>query len=133
MPILAVREESAFDARMPAWNEIVLTWHELSVLPTRWRDAIRQWRGIYYIFDTSDGRGYVGSASGGDNILGRWQGYVASGHGGNVLLRQRDPKNFRFSILQRVDPDMEPEGVVQIENTWKKRLHTRDPFGLNDN
>jgi hypothetical protein len=59
--------------------------------------------------------------------------YAARGHGGNVLLRQRDPSNFRFTILQRVSPDMEQDEIVALENSWKKRLHTREPYGLNDN
>lgn len=60
-------------------------------------------------------------------------GYAATGHGGNRLLRKRDPRNFRFTILQRVSPDMEPTEVIQLESSWKERLHTRAPFGLNDN
>ena len=102
MPVRAVLEDSALDKAMPSWDEISLTWEELSVLPTRWRSALSQWRGIYYIFDSSDGKGYVGSAYSKTNLLGRWLNYAASGHGGNSLLRKRDPKNFRFTILQRV-------------------------------
>ena len=132
-PVLAVLEDSSLDAAMPEWNEIALNWEELGVLPSRWKSVLSQWRGIYYIFDTSDGRGYVGSACGESNLLGRWQGYAASGHGGNRLLRKRDPRSFRFSILQRVSPDMDPSDVVRLENTWKQRLHTRKPHGLNEN
>lgn len=133
IPILAVLEESALDAAMPKWDEIALTWEELGVLPTRWKSALSQWRGIYYIFDTSDGKGYVGSAYGEGNLLGRWLNYAARGHGGNHLLRQRDPRNFRFSILQRVSPDMDARDIIRLEGSWKERLHTREPYGLNDN
>lgn len=133
MDIVAILEESTFEARMPIWDEISLTWEDLGVLPTRWRARLAEWRAIYYIFDTSDGKGYVGSAYGEANLLGRWVGYGARGHGGNVLLRQRDPKNFRFSILQRVSPDMDAADVIRLEATWKERLHTRHPIGLNDN
>lgn len=133
LPIHAIHEDSVLEADMPEWDTIILSWEELSVLPTRWKTALSQWRGIYYIFDTSDGKGYVGSAYGEDNILGRWQNYAGSGHGGNRLLRKRDPKNFRFSILQRVSPDMISSDVIHIETTWKERLHTRKPYGLNDN
>jgi hypothetical protein len=105
MPGLAILQDSALDAAIPLWDEILLTWEELAVLPTRWRSALAQWRGIYYIFDTSDGKGYVGSAYGEGNLLGRWLNYAASGHGGNTQLRKRDPKTFRFSILQRISPD----------------------------
>lgn len=133
MPILSILEDSALDAAMPEWDEIVFTWEELGVLPTRWKSALSQWRGIYYIFDTSDGKGYVGSAYGEANLYGRWLNYAAHGHGGNLLLRQRDPRHFRFSILQRVSPDMQASDLIRIEGAWKERLHTRVPYGLNDN
>lgn len=133
MPVSAVLEESALDADMPAWDEIAVSWEELRVLPTRWKSKLSEWRAIYYILDTSDGKGYVGSAYGTENLLGRWLGYAARGHGGNALLRHRDSKHFRFSILQRVSPDMGSADLIRLEATWKERLRTREPFGLNDN
>jgi hypothetical protein len=89
MPVLAVIDESALDASMPEWDAIDLSWEELGVLPSRWKSKLSEWRGIYYIFDISDGKGYVGSAYGESNLLGRWLSYAARGHGGNRLLRQR--------------------------------------------
>lgn len=133
MPVVAVLEESALDTAMPQWDEIGFTNEELGVLPTRWRSALSQWRGVYYIFDTSDGKGYVGSAYGESNLLGRWLSYAAHGHGGNRLLRQRDPRNFRFTILELVSPTMDASDVIRLEGSWKKRRHTRGPHGLNDN
>lgn len=133
MPVLAILEDSALTAYMPRLDEIALSWDDLKVLPTRWRDAIAQWRAVYYIVDVSDGRGYVGSAYGAKNLCYRWENYAASGHGGNSLLKKCDPKNFRFTILERVSPDMDAEDIINLERTWKKRLHTRAPFGLNDN
>ncbi len=133
MPVLAVHEESLLDTEMPEWDEINLTWDELSVLPVKWRQALSQWRGIYFIFDETDGKGYVGSAYGSVNLLGRWLAYAATGHGGNRLLRQRDPRNFRFTVLQRVSPDMDADDVIRLEASWKDRLHTRGASGLNDN
>jgi hypothetical protein len=118
---------------MPGWDAITLSWEELGVLPSRWKSALSQWRGIYYIFDSSDGKGYVGSAYGEANLYGRWLSYAAHGHGGNKLLMQRDPRNFQFSILQRVSPDMNAADLIRLESSWKERLHTRQPFGLNDN
>ena len=133
LSIHAIHEDSVLEADMPEWDTICLSWEELSVLPTRWKSALSQWRGIYYIFDTSNGKGYVGSAYGEENLLGRWLNYAASGHGGNRLLRKRDPRHFQFTILQRVSPDMISSDVIHLESTWKERLHTRKPFGLNDN
>ena len=133
MPILSILEDSALDAAMPEWDEITLSWEQLGVLPKPWKSVLSQWRGIYYIFDSSDSKGYVGSAYGKANIYGRWLDYAARGHGGNRLLRLRDPRNFRFSILQRVSPDMDPSDLIRLENSWKERLHTRKPYGLNEN
>jgi len=133
IPISSILEHSALDAVMPDWDQINISWEQLCVLPSSWRSALSHWRGIYYIYDMSDGKGYVGSAYGEANLYGRWINYAARGHGGNRLLKKRDPKNFRFSILQRVSPDMDAKDLIQIENTWKERLHTRHPYGLNDN
>jgi len=133
MPVLAILEESALDVAIPKWDTIELTWEQLGVLPIRWRTGLEEWRGIYYIFDTSDGKGYIGSAYGENNLYGRWINYAASGHGGNILLRKRDHRNFRFTILQRVSPDMDQSDILQLETSWKQRLHTRKPYGLNDN
>lgn len=133
MDVLTILEESALDVEIPRWNEIALTWEELGVLSARWRSALSEWRAIYYIFDTSDRRGYVGSAYGVNNLCQRWESYAASGHGGNRLLKGRDPANFLFTILERVSPDMSSDDVIRVEGTWKERLHTRIPHGLNDN
>lgn len=133
MPVMAIREESWFSGPLPRWDEVEFTWAELAILPSRWRAALEQWRGIYLIWDASDGKSYVGSAYGTTNILGRWENYALSGHGGNVLLRQREPSHFRFTILQRVSPDMEGAEVIRLETSWKIRLHTLAPNGLNSN
>ncbi len=131
--IAAILEDSALIKDIPEWDTMVFKHEQLDSLPTKWRAALSQWRGIYYIFDTFDGKAYVGSAYGDDNLLGRWLNYSASGHGGNASVRNRDQKGFLFSILQRVSPDKEPDKVIKLESTWKDRLHTRAPHGLNDN
>ena len=133
MRVFAILEDSALDTDMRDWREISLTWDQLHILPKRWMPVLSQWRCIYYIFDASDGKGYVGSAYGKTNLLERWQNYAASGDGGNRLLQQRDPSNFHFTILERVSPDTEPGDVIKLEASWKQRLHTHEPFGLNIN
>jgi hypothetical protein len=130
--IKAINEASAFAPPMPNWDQMIVNWSDLPMLPSSWRASLSEWRGIYYIIDQSDGRGYIGSAYGKENILGRWRSYAQSGHGGNIELRKRDPENFIFSILQRLSPDLTAAEVIQIENSWKERLHARR-FGLNKN
>ncbi|MEZ6063123.1 MAG: GIY-YIG nuclease family protein [Planctomycetaceae bacterium] len=130
--IVAILEESLFCQHMPDWKSLVLSWNDLQVMPTTWKAALSQWLGVYFILDISDGRGYVGSAYGKDNIFGRWGNYRRTGHGGNKLLRSRNPENLRFSILERLSPDTPPDEVIRRETTWKLRLHTQTQ-GLNDN
>ena len=130
--VSAILDESLLDKAMPDWDVLKLTWRDLSAIPASWKVTLSAWRGVYYIFNESDQRGYVGSAYGLDNLLGRWRNYALSGHGGNKLLRNRNPENFIFTILQRVSPGMSAEDIIKLENSWKDRLHTRT-FGLNDN
>lgn len=131
-PVAAITPESRFVRGVPDWKELILSWRELQALPSGWASALEQWRGIYFIFDTRRGSGYVGSAYGQDNILGRWRTYARSGHGGNRELRNADANDLRFSILERTSPDLEPNEVIALETSWKERLHTRE-FGLNRN
>jgi hypothetical protein len=133
LSVHSVHEKSVLDAQMPEWRDINFTWGELKVLPSRWKQILSQWRGVYYIFDTSDGKAYVGSAYGNTNLLGRWENYAANGHGNNKLLKNRNPDYFQFSILERVSPDMDKDEVTSLESSWKLRLHTKSPSGLNEN
>ena len=71
-PVFAILEDSALNPPIPDWREKVFDWDELDVLPARWKSALSEWRGIYYILDTYDGKAYVGSAYSEDNLLGRW-------------------------------------------------------------
>ncbi len=127
-----IEAESRFVKAMPDWQDITLSWNELQCLPGSWQKSLAEWRGIYFIYDAKREAGYVGSAAGTDNLLGRWRDYARSGHGGNRELRSSDPADLRFSILQRTSPDMDMRDIVALEASWKKRLHTRE-FGLNAN
>jgi GIY-YIG catalytic domain-containing protein len=132
-PIQAIFDQSKLVDTQPSWDDLVLRWEDLNSIPSSWEIAFSQWRGVYYIFDDSDGKGYVGSACGRENILGRWRNYAATGHGGNSLLKRREPENFEFSILELVSPAMDRDHLIRLENSWKRRLHTQSPNGLNEN
>lgn len=133
MAILTISEENALAKAMPDWDKIKFSWAELSAIPSSWCVSLSKWRGIYYIFDRGENKGYVGSAYGSENLWGRWRYYAKSGHGDNKLLRKCNSENFIFTILQRVSPDMDKDEIIKLENAWKDRLHTRAPYGLNDN
>ena len=132
-PIHAICEQSALTEQpVPDWDTLIVPWDDLAILPRSWRDALRQWRGVYYIFYTSDGKVYVGSAYGDQNLLGRWESYAKTGHGGNKQMKKRKPENFIFSILELTSPTANEADVIALEGRWKTRLHTRE-YGLNDN
>lgn len=129
-PVVALHEVSVFDAPAPEWRDMHLRAGMLRALPQTWRAKLQEWRGVYLIVDESDGQRYVGSAYGADNLLGRWLAHVVGPVGVTAELKKRDPREFRFSILERVSPDMPPEGVIRLERTWMERLHTVK-YGLN--
>jgi len=87
---------------------------------------------VYLIKYKKDGRLYVGSAYGQGGILGRWSAYAKSGHAGNKLLKDLDPYEFEFSVLEISPATMSEDDVILRENRWKECLGTRE-FGLNEN
>jgi len=97
-----------------------------------WVKALSSVNGVYLIKDKVSGKLYVGSAYGVQGIYGRWSAYAKNGHGGNLELRDFDPINFQFSILEIVPTTTTAEGVIDCENRWKEKLGTRK-FGLNKN
>jgi hypothetical protein len=131
--VCALLEESKLAKAMPDWTEIVWRYDELKKLPQSWEDRMSQWRGIYFIFDRGCNKGYVGSAYGAENIIGRWRQYGKTGHGGNKYLRKCKSENLRFSILEIDSHIRPPAEIIEKESSWKARLHTRYPQGLNGN
>ena len=131
-PVLAIHRENRLAPAAPDWQAFVVSAAEIRSLPQSWAARLREWRGVYLIVDESDGARYVGMAGGADNLLSRWRAHVRHDSGVTVELMQRDPARFRFSILQRVSPDMESSELAAIESSWKERLHSRQ-FGLNRN
>jgi len=108
-----------------------------------WKDALSSVKGVYVITDLSDGRQYVGSASGEANGLWqRWSGYAHLKNltGGNKELnRMRDElgdahivDNFQYSILEIFDPKTKAETILQRESFWKLALDSRR-HGMNLN
>jgi len=64
--------------------------------------------------------------------MGRWRGYAANGHGGNVVLRQLGHRNYAVSILEVASPDMAQGDILTREAFWKDKLGVR-AHGLNAN
>jgi hypothetical protein len=89
------------------------------------------------IGDRSNGKLYVGSATGEEGIWSRWTSYSKNGHGGNkelrALLKKRGPEhadNFVFGILEVAGTH--DDDLLARESYWKEMLLTRE-FGMNAN
>lgn len=140
---------SPFDGiDFPGYDNVNITFHELEAIITRhkrdWIKALENQKAIYLISDKSNGKLYIGSATG-DNgmLLQRWSAYIANGHGGNVELRKitEDPskgfsyvqENFSYAILENYNARVDKNFILKRESWWKSTLKTRVPFGYNMN
>jgi hypothetical protein len=122
----------------PGYDNVNISWHELSRVISKetWKTALQNQKGIYLISDTSNGKMYVGSASGENMLLGRWQSYVTTGHGGNKELKKLGfdyiKENFRYSILEIFKSTTDDNTIIKREIWWKEVLLSRN-FGYNEN
>jgi hypothetical protein len=130
-PVNSIGEFTSYDS-------ILLSYSDLQKLITdtdsnvSWVNALSSVNGIYLIKYKKDGRLYVGSAYGKGGIFARWSAYAKTGHAGNKLLKNLDPHQFEFSVLEISPSTMSADDVISRENRWKECLGTRI-FGLNDN
>jgi len=115
----------------PGFSSFVARVSELSLAPLAWQAALGSVRGVYLLV-ADDGGQYVGSAAGQGGFIGRWRGYAANGHGGNVILRQRGHQDYTVSVLEVASPDMSRDEIVAREAFWKDKLGVR-AHGLNAN
>jgi hypothetical protein len=46
-PVDGILEELVFARRLSEWRELVFSWDELELIPTRWKDALSSWHGVY--------------------------------------------------------------------------------------
>ena len=135
---------SGFFRPFDGYSSISLTRSELEFLFSN-ADANPEWvghlsrvAGIYLILDEGTGDQYIGSASGGKGIWGRWSSYHADPSGGNLLLRsaldaEYDAfRRFRYSVLEVMPGNSVVSEVVAKESLYKKMLGTR-AHGLNLN
>ena len=132
------------------YDKVFLSYDELAdrINDESWKTALSAVYGVYLI--SSPYGLYVGSATGDQGIYQRWQDYIDSYHGGDVMLiklLEKHPnayKEFRFSILKVLPKTKMRDDVVrEEENFYKDMLRSNriDPdnefqekfWGLNGN
>ncbi|MFA6220394.1 MAG: GIY-YIG nuclease family protein [Erythrobacter sp.] len=116
----------------PGFTSFIGNLGSLPSLPTSWIAVLTAAKGIYLLTCPRTREQYVGSAYGAGGFWGRWQAYVATGHGGNVGLKSRDPSDYQVSILEVMGSAVTVEETIAAEQLWKAKLQSRD-MGLNRN
>lgn len=106
----------------------------------KWRDTLKNVNGVYLICDIVRNKQYIGSTYNPGGIYKRWEEYIESYHGGDMLIKKHLKKypgayhDFQFSILRTLPLTITKDEAIQIEKLYKKKLNTRnDDYGLNDN
>jgi len=133
-----------FVSIFPGWDKVHLSHKELTEIINNpngnkdWYEYLSRHSGVYVIFDSSTGNQYVGSASGGNGIWSRWEGYVKTGHNGNKGLKALAKNNsdfannFTYSLHHVFPRTVSKNDVLYYESLLKNKLGSR-AFGLNEN
>lgn len=131
----------------PGYQNVRMSHKEMQQVLLRedpsWKSALSYVKGVYVITDKSNGKLYIGSASGNtDGIWQRWSGYAHLENltGGNkefnnILLnkgKEHIQKYFQYSILEIFDTRTKSEIILERENYWKNVFDTKKN-GMNHN
>ena len=131
----------------PGYQNVTLSHPQMQQIISRnepsWKQALMNVKGVYVITDLSNGKLYIGSASGNtDGIWQRWSDYanIENLTGGNKLLNEikldkgKDYiiNNFQYSILEIFDTKTKADIIINRENYWKNVFCTRK-YGMNYN
>jgi hypothetical protein len=141
--VSALRDQPLEYGEFPGFGNFKLSMKDLEIVIgqrlSTWKGALSSVAGIYLITDTTNGRQYVGMASGKGGFWQRWTEYYETGHGNNkalkALLRSKGKtyaRNFLFSILEVADTGLAIESLSDRESHWKEILCSRT-FGYNEN
>lgn len=130
-PIKELRKEFK-EPDFPGFLQFIEPLSVVDRLPKHWTATLQSSRGVYLLTCPRTKEQYVGSATGEKGFWGRWQEYLANGHGGNVVLRSLEPSDYQVSILEVAGTALAENDIVKLEQRWKAKLQTRQ-MGLNGN
>lgn len=130
-PVVELRRTFGEDP-FPGFSALILNLSDIDTVPASWLAALSSTRGVYLLSCPRTREQYVGIASGAEGFLGRWREYLATGHGGNVGLKSREPSDYQVSILETVGTGATVNDLLAAETRWKAKLLSRE-MGLNRN
>lgn len=116
----------------PGYMALAASLSALAEAPPGWVQRLSEARGVYLLACPRTGELYVGSATAAGGFWTRWSEYRRTGHGGNVALIDREPTDWRVSILQVAGSTDSVDDILAAEQLWKAKLQSRE-LGLNRN
>ena len=123
--ILEIRPK-AKEEPFPPYVNFLRRLEDLRNIYPSWLTRLKERKGVSLLtFD--DGMQYVGSATGEGGFWQRWQNYLVTGHGGNLILMhdQRDARNAMVSILELSGSAQTERDIINQEMLWQRKLGTR--------
>ncbi len=143
LEIAEIRSTRISIGEFPGYNNVIIPHRKLGIVVSQqepsWKSALSNVKGVYLISDVSNGKAYVGSATGEGGIWQRWEGYANTGHGGNKELKKlisangiAYADNFQYSVLEIADSHSTKEFIEGRESYWKDIFLSRQ-FGYNSN
>ena len=128
---------SARLADFNGYNNVLITHKDLQLIVKyevpEWKNALETVKGIYAITDISNGKIYIGSATGENSIWQRWCSYAKGLTGENKdlknIIKEKGEdyikNNFTYAILENFDIKTKDEYIYGREQYWIEVLQTK--------
>ena len=125
------------------FNNVLLLHKDLQIIAKyeapEWKNALENVKGIYAITDISNGKIYIGSATGKNGIWHRWCSYAKGLTGDNKdfknIVKEKGEdyikNNFTYAILEIFDMKTKDDYIIRREHHWMKVFQTKK-FGMNN-
>lgn len=125
------------------FNNVLLSHKDLQFIAKyeapEWKNALENVKGIYVITDVSNGKIYIGSATGEKGIWQRWCSYAKGLTGDNKgfknIIKEKGEdyikNNFTYAILEIFDMKTKDDYIIGREYHWMKVFQTKK-FGMNN-
>lgn len=125
------------------FNNVLLLHKDLQIIAKyeapEWKNALENVKGIYAITDISNGKIYIGSATGEKGIWQKWRSYAIGLTGENKdfkdIIKEKGvdyiKNNFTYAILEIFDMKTKDDYIIDREYHWMKVFQTQK-FGMNN-
>lgn len=128
--VLEIRKEVK-EEPFPGFTQFCWDIDQIAAVPLAWQEVLKNVKGVYLLVCKETGKLYVGSAKGEESLWGRFLDHAKTGCGDSVELKRLRSRHLQATVLEVVNSDTQK--IEQIEESWKKKLMSRQFGGLNRN